>query len=115
MIINFINKGKLLISVLSGELDHHSAESVRIKIDNKLDELGKVNLLFDFSGVNFMDSSGIGVVIGRYKKISEYGGKVGIINLKPEIKRIFEIGGLFRIVKEYKSAAEALVNIQGGM
>lgn len=110
MVIKFINKGKLLISVLSGELDHHSAESIRIKIDNKLEEIGRVNLLFDFSGVNFMDSSGIGVVIGRYKKISEYGGQVGIVNLKPEIKRIFEIGGLFRIVKEYKSVEDALKN-----
>lgn len=108
MVLNFINKGKLLQAVLSGELDHHSAESVRVKLDNKLEELGEVNLLFDFSGVNFMDSSGIGVVIGRYKKISEYGGKVGIINLKPEIKRIFEMGGLFRIIKEYRSAEDAL-------
>lgn len=108
MVLNFINKGKLLITVMSGELDHHSAESVRIKIDNKLDELGKVNLLFDFSGVNFMDSSGIGIVIGRYRKISEYGGQIGIINLKPDIKRIFEMGGLFRIVKEYRNVEEAL-------
>jgi stage II sporulation protein AA (anti-sigma F factor antagonist) len=110
MVLNFINKGKLLIAVLSGELDHHSAESVRLKLDNKLEELGEVNLVFDFSGVNFMDSSGLGAVIGRYKKISEYGGKVGIINLKPEIKRIFEMGGLFRIIKEYKSAEDALKN-----
>lgn len=108
MNLNFINKGKLLLAVLSGELDHHSAESVRVKIDNKLDELGEVNLLFDFSEVNFMDSSGIGVVIGRYKKIAEYGGKVGIMNLKPDIKRIFEMGGLFRIIREYKSAEDAL-------
>lgn len=108
MVLNFINKGMLLIAVLSGEMDHHSAESIRIKIDNKLEELGDVNLLFDFSGVNFMDSSGIGVVIGRYKKISEYGGQVGIINLKPEIRRVFEIGGLFRIIKEYRNAEDAL-------
>lgn len=108
MLINFVKNGKLLIAVLSGELDHHSAESVRVKIDNKLEELGEVNLLFDFSGVNFMDSSGIGVVIGRYKKISEYGGKVGIINLKPEIKRVFQVGGLFRIINEYSDAEDAL-------
>lgn len=108
MLINFVKNGKLLIAVLSGELDHHSAESVRVKIDNKLEELGEVNLLFDFSGVNFMDSSGIGVVIGRYKKISEYGGKVGIINLKPEIKRVFQVGGLFRIINDYSDAEDAL-------
>lgn len=108
MLINFVKNGKLLIAVLSGELDHHSAESVRVKIDNKLEELGEVNFLFDFSGVNFMDSSGIGVVIGRYKKISEYGGKVGIINLKPEIKRVFQVGGLFRIINEYRDAEDAL-------
>lgn len=115
MVISFIHKGNTLIAALSGEIDHHSAESIRIKIDNKLDELGEINLLFDFYDVNFMDSSGIGVVIGRYKKISEYGGHVGIINLKPEIKRIFELGGLFRIIREYKNSDDAIMSFKRGM
>jgi stage II sporulation protein AA (anti-sigma F factor antagonist) len=111
MILNFSTKSKLLVVSMRGELDHHSAESVRIKLDNKIEELGMVNLILDFSGVNFMDSSGIGVVIGRYRKISEYGGKLSIVNLKPEIKKIFDIGGLFKIIKEYKNVDEAAMSL----
>lgn len=111
MFLKFSKKDNTLIATLSGELDHHSAESVRVKIDSKIDEYGIKNLIFDFSEVNFMDSSGIGVVLGRYKKISEYGGKVGIINLKPQIKRIFELGGLFKVIKEYKNVEDAISNL----
>lgn len=111
MLLKFNAIGTTLVVGLSGELDHHSAESVRIKIDNKIEELGINNLVFDFGGVNFMDSSGIGVIIGRYRKVSEYGGKVGITNLRPQIKKVFELGGLFRIIKEYSDVEQAAANM----
>jgi stage II sporulation protein AA (anti-sigma F factor antagonist) len=111
MLLRFEQKGNILIIVMNGELDHHSSENVRVKIDNKIDELGSKNLIFDFSGVNFMDSSGIGVILGRYKKVTEYGGKAAIINLKPNIKRVFELSGLFRIINEYKNVDAAVVNM----
>lgn len=111
MFLKFDIIGRTLVVGLSGELDHHSAESVRIKIDNKIEEYGINNLIFDFSGVNFMDSSGIGVIIGRYRKVSEYGGKVAITNLKPQIKKVFELGGLFRIIKEFSGIDEAAASM----
>ncbi len=111
MVIRFKERNGTLIVYMSGELDHHSAEESRIRIDNKIDELGVHNILFDFGGVNFMDSSGIGVVIGRYKKVVDFGGKAGITNMSPVIKKIFEIGGLFKLVKEYKSLEEALESL----
>lgn len=110
MLLKFSKRDNTLIVAMAGELDHHSSENVRAKIDNKIDEFGIKNLIFDFSDVNFMDSSGIGVVIGRYKKIMEYGGKVGIVSLKPNIKRVFELGGLFKIIKEYKNIEEAIAS-----
>lgn len=110
MYLKFSKKDNTIVVVMSGELDHHSAENVRIKIDNKIDEFGSKNLIFDFSDVNFMDSSGIGIILGRYKKINEYGGKVAIVNLRPHIKRVFELGGLFKIIKEYESVEEAISN-----
>lgn len=109
MFLKFEEKEKMLVVYMTGELDHHSSETVRIKIDNKIDELGVKDVIFDFSGINFMDSSGIGVIIGRYRKVSEYGGKIAIVNLKPHIKRIFELGGLFKIIKEYKNMEEAVI------
>ncbi|SEF55005.1 anti-anti-sigma regulatory factor, SpoIIAA [Caloramator fervidus] len=105
----FDKKDDVLIVKMIGELDHHSAEEVRIKLDNKIDETGLNKIIFDFAGVNFMDSSGIGVVIGRYKKVKEFNGKVALINLKPHVKKVFELGGLFKIIKEYDSLQKALV------
>ncbi len=111
MNLRFQHKYKTLIVGISGELDHHSSEAIRIKIDNKIDELGIMNLIIDFSDVNFMDSSGIGVIIGRYRRIAEFGGELLIVNLKPQIRKVFELGGLFKIIKEYKNIDEAVANL----
>ena len=111
MFIGFDRKDATLVVTLVGELDHHSSEIVRIKVDNKIEELGSQNIIFDFNGVNFMDSSGIGVVMGRYKKISSTGGKACVINLKSQIKRVFELSGLFKIIPEYKDIQEAVSSL----
>ena len=66
-------RGRELRVVLSGELDHHNAAIIREEVDRELD--GSVKLLtLDMSGITFMDSSGIGVVLGRYRRMSESGG-----------------------------------------
>lgn len=111
MFISFDRNDATLVVTLVGELDHHSSESVRIKIDNKIEELGSQNIIFDFNGVNFMDSSGIGVVMGRFKKLSTTGGKACVINLKPQIKRVFELSGLFKIIPEYEDIKIAVSNL----
>ncbi|WP_297436297.1 anti-sigma F factor antagonist [uncultured Clostridium sp.] len=111
MYIDFKSKGKLLIVELSGELDHHSAQEVRTKVDDRLDRLDVKKLIFDFSEVSFMDSSGIGVIIGRYKKLSIRNGIVGIASVSGSIKRIFELSGIFKIIKVYKSVDEAVKNL----
>ncbi|MBZ4663205.1 MAG: spoIIAA [Caloramator sp.] len=111
MQLKFSVEDGCLIVEMHGELDHHSAEGARIKIDNKIEELGINKLIFDFSGVNFMDSSGIGVIIGRYKKLKDYDGKVAVVNLKPQIKKIFELSGLFKILNEFENTKEALLNL----
>ncbi|GIW49076.1 MAG: anti-sigma F factor antagonist [Caloramator sp.] len=111
MQLKFSVEDGCLIVEMHGELDHHSAEGARIKIDNKIEELGINKLIFDFAGVNFMDSSGIGVIIGRYKKLKDYDGKVAVVNLKPQIKKIFELSGLFKILNEFENTKEALLNL----
>ena len=55
-------------------------------------------MIFDFENVNFMDSSGIGMVIGRYKMASMFGGKTSMINVKPAIKKVFEMSGVSKII-----------------
>lgn len=111
MYLEFENKNDKLIVSMSGELDHHSAEEVRNKIDDRLDRDNITKLVMDFSGVSFMDSSGIGVVIGRYKKLSMKKGNICIARVSDSVKRVFELSGMFKIIKLYDSIEEAIESI----
>lgn len=111
MLLRFEPLDDKIIVTLQGELDHHSAEEVRTRVDDILDKDRYKTLIFNFSGVNFMDSSGIGAVIGRYKKMSLRGGKVCLTNVTPTVKRIFELSGMFKIISMYDNVDEALRNI----
>jgi stage II sporulation protein AA (anti-sigma F factor antagonist) len=108
--LDFETSGDKLILVLSGELDHHSAEEVRNKIDDIINRVGTNKVIMDFANVTFMDSSGIGVIIGRYKKLTMKNGTLCIIRVKGSVERVFELSGLFKIIKVYKTLEEA-VNI----
>lgn len=111
MILKFDNIEDKLIVELMGELDHHNASEVRNKIDDMLDRDNINKLIINFSGVSFMDSSGIGAVIGRYKKLSMKGGKLCITNLKPSVERVFELSGLFKIIDIYDDVEQGIKSI----
>lgn len=107
--IEIINNN--LVVALDGELDHHTAKEVREEIDKAIDRQNPKNILFNFHKVKFMDSSGIGVVIGRFKRIQEVGGRVGIINIHGRVESIFQMSGLFNIIKRFDSLEKALENL----
>lgn len=111
MNLSFENKGDKLIVYMLGELDHHSAEEVRNKVDDRLERESCSKLIMDFSGVTFMDSSGIGVVIGRYKKLSAKKGKIYVAKVNGSVKRVFELSGMFKIIPLYDSIEQALENM----
>jgi stage II sporulation protein AA (anti-sigma F factor antagonist) len=111
MYLEFEKKEDKLIVYMAGELDHHSAEEVRNKIDDRLDRDNINKLIMDFSGVSFMDSSGIGVVIGRYKKLNLKKGNICITRVIGAVKRVFELSGMFKIIKVYDSVEDAIKNI----
>lgn len=102
-----------LIVGIQGELDHHTAEQMRDKLDELIEDPIIKNLIIDIKDMGFMDSSGIGVLIGRYKLITSRGGQVGIININPNIKKIFRVSGLQKIFKTYDSLEDALEKMQG--
>ena len=91
--------GNKLRVKLSDELDHHNASIIK----NKIDELilsGKIkNVIFDFKRTKFMDSSGIGIIMGRYKLLKAINGKVSVCNLESNVERIFMISGLYKIIE----------------
>lgn len=111
MYLDFEVKDKKLIVHMLGELDHHSAEEVRNKIDDRVDRAGITKVILDFSGVTFMDSSGIGVVIGRYKRLTTKKGDVCVTNVKGAVNKVFELSGLYKIIKLYGSIEQAVNNI----
>lgn len=111
MYLKFQNEDEKLVVYMMGELDHHSAEEVRSKIDDRIDRENINKLVMDFTNVTFMDSSGIGVVIGRYKKISMKKGNVCIANVNSSVKRVFDLSGMFKIIKIYDNVEQALKSI----
>ncbi|SES76156.1 anti-anti-sigma regulatory factor, SpoIIAA [Natronincola peptidivorans] len=97
-----------LIVKLKGELDHHVAEKIRVELDEMISNKRAKNLIFNLKEMNFMDSSGIGVIIGRYKNINKLGGKVAVVAVSEKVDKIFSLAGLYRIISKYKSEKDAL-------
>ena len=108
MYIKFDKQVNILITTLSGELDHNSAEEARVKIDDRIDRDNIEKVILDFSGVTFMDSSGIGAVLGRYKKLANKNGVLCIAEANKNVNRIFELAGLYKVIKNYNTVDEAV-------
>lgn len=98
----------VLIVRLSGELDHHTSEDVRTKIDETLSNDRFPHVVFNLQKVTFMDSSGLGVILGRYKQINQLGGTLAVCSLTPPVYKLFELSGMFKIVKAYDREDQAL-------
>lgn len=97
----------IMVVRLKGELDHHSAFNVKNQIESYLDKVSIKKILFDFKDINFMDSSGVGMIIGRYKTVQKRGGKIGVVNLSDRVKKIFEMSGLFNLIPYFSDEKEA--------
>lgn len=103
----------ILIALLKGEVDHHSAAPLRNTIDRTMKEFSCRDLILDFSGVEFMDSSGIGVALGRYKKLSKCGGKICICGCSEYIEKILSMAGVFSIIPAADDVQTALAMMCG--
>lgn len=90
-----IETGDELVSAfLSGELDHHHVRQIREDIDETSQRVMPQLLRLDFSGVDFMDSSGIGLVLGRYKLMQDLGGRLSVTGLPRHLKKVMTIAGI---------------------
>ena len=88
-----------LIVFLSGEIDHHSAREIREDIDLKIASSKPQAVELNFKDVSFMDSSGIGLIMGRYRLVSAYGGKIVISNVSSYLRRVMRLAGIDSIVE----------------
>ena len=90
---------KLLTLQITEEIDHHYAEKIRTRADFEIQKYIPKKLVIDFAKVSFMDSAGIGMVLGRYKMMKMLGGDLEIINVSHTLKKIFEMSGITKICK----------------
>ncbi len=97
--VQLIARGKTLCAKLIGDIDHHSAKDLRCEIDIAVNENDSRELILDFSGVTFMDSSGIGLVMGRYKLMSERQGSLIIAKTPAYISKVMRVAGVNRLAK----------------
>ena len=95
-----IRDGERLIVRLAGELDHFCAQSIRRELDSLIADRTVRWLILDFSRLQFMDSSGIGVILGRYRQMRDRGGQVGVIHMNQHIARIFHMSGMDRVIHQ---------------
>lgn len=89
---------KVLLFEFTEELDHHEAEKIRKRADYEIQRFMPKKVILDFKKVKFMDSAGIGLIIGRYKSASCYGGTLELVNVNKKIRKIFEMSGILKIV-----------------
>ncbi len=104
MELKYEQRANTLTLSLPAEIDHHSAKPVREETDRWIAKLRPESVVIDFSGVKFMDSSGIGLILGRYNKVAPYGGRVIVECADRRTLQLLRLAGVQKLV-EIKSAA----------
>ena len=94
----FYEEDKLLVFKITDEIDDCNVQKIRRRADHEIERYMPKKVVFDFDRVNFMDSSGIGLIIGRYKFTNMLGGKLEVANLTQNVKKIFEMSGILKLI-----------------
>lgn len=94
----FYEEDKLLVFKIKEEIDDCSVQKIRRRADYEIERYMPRKVIFDFDSVNFMDSAGIGLIIGRYKFANMLGGKLEVANLTQSVKKIFEMSGILKLI-----------------
>ena len=94
----FYEKDKLLVFKITEEIDDFSVQMIRRKADYEIERYMPKRVVFDFDSVTFMDSAGIGLIIGRYKFTNMLGGSLEVANLTQSVKKIFEMSGILKLI-----------------
>ena len=97
--LKYEKQRQMLLVHIGCDLDHSACLQMKDKLDELLKDGSVRRLVFDMSDVDFMDSSGVGFIIGRYKLMAKRGGTVAVINADARMNRIFEMSGLYQIVE----------------
>ena len=105
-------ENKSLIGILKGELDHHTAAIAKETLQKEIEKDLAINIVLDFRGIRFMDSSGIGMILGRFKEVQKKGGKLAISGMNETVFKIFAFSGLQKIIKSYETIDGAIASLK---
>ncbi len=100
-------QGWALVCRLAGELDLYSADQVRRAVDGAMARHGVSDLVLDLSEVSFLDSSGVGVILGRYRRTRESGGRMALVAPPERLRPVLELAGILQLVPAAASVGEA--------
>ena len=96
----YFQESKMLMFIIDEEIDECSVKDIRRKTDYEIEKFMPREVIFDFNRVAFMDSAGIGLIIGRYKQTNLIGGKMKLANLSEGVRKIFKMSGILKIIPE---------------
>ena len=99
----FYKKDKILVFKITEEVDDNSVQKIRRRADYEIERYMPKRVVFDFDSVTFMDSSGIGLIIGRYKFANMIGAKLEVTNLTKSVRRIFDMSGILKLIPTVES------------
>ena len=94
----FYDEDKLIVFKITDEIDDHSVQMIRRRVDYEIERYMPRKIVFDFNSVTFMDSAGIGLIIGRYKFAKMLGASLELSNLTGSVKKIFEMSGILKLI-----------------
>ena len=113
MEITLIAKKRIVVMRLCGEIDHHSAGVIRNELEREIKRTGAINIALDFGRVAFMDSSGIGMIIGRYKTVKALGGNIIIFDASEQVRRLLKMAGIDKLAVICSTLREGMEIING--
>ncbi|MBQ3022347.1 MAG: anti-sigma factor antagonist [Clostridia bacterium] len=102
----YLGKNSLIVN-LRGEIDQYAAAQLKSNIDIEIENSPKKNLIFDLKEVTLMDSSGIGLIVGRYKLVTSLGGKMMLCNASESVFKMLRLSGIQKVVDIYETLADA--------
>jgi len=114
MELNFKKRNKTIIIQVIGEIDHYTSQELRWQTESAMTEMGGKNIIYLFQDVVFMDSSGIGMLIGRYKQIQALGGCIAIAGANEMIQQIIRLSGVKKVIPVFCTLEEAIAYMEGG-
>lgn len=96
--ISVQTSGEYLFASLTGELDQSTAHQVKTRLTTAITAQDVRHIVFNLQGLTFMDSSGIGIILGRYNQVKQIGGKVFVFGMNPTVNKVFHMAGLAQII-----------------